>query len=301
MRVIPVSPIPSAHNSHVPHLSPLRYPGGKTWLLPHVKEWLANRRQPPLLLEPFCGGATVSLFAAAERLAQRCVMVEIDPDIATFWQACFRRADDLCSAIATFELTDQNVVWYETQKPVGLINEAFTTLLRNRTRFGGILNRPALLNPRATDARPRNARWYPATITRRIRIVSMLARRQRLEFIEGDGIQAIDALKYAPPGTVIFADPPYLHAGARMYRYHELDHEKLFEVLAAKGLDFLMTYDAAPAIVDLVSQHGWAAARVRMKNNHNQMRTEIIITPRPHPSLGTVRVRQESAVAGSPA
>ena len=41
----------------VPHRSPFRYPGGKTWLVPRVREWLASLPQrPALFVEPFAGG-----------------------------------------------------------------------------------------------------------------------------------------------------------------------------------------------------------------------------------------------------
>ena len=54
---IPVSPIPAVNVASVPQRSPLRYPGGKTWLIPHIRAWLgAIAPQPRLLIEPFAGG-----------------------------------------------------------------------------------------------------------------------------------------------------------------------------------------------------------------------------------------------------
>ena len=46
----------------VPQRSPFRYPGGKTWLIPTVRQWLKQeRRIPKELIEPFAGSAIVSL------------------------------------------------------------------------------------------------------------------------------------------------------------------------------------------------------------------------------------------------
>ena len=60
MAVFPVSPIPAANVASVPQRSPLRYPGGKTWLIPHIRAWLgAIDPKPRLLIEPFAGGAIV--------------------------------------------------------------------------------------------------------------------------------------------------------------------------------------------------------------------------------------------------
>lgn len=37
------SPIPAVNVACVPQRSPLRYPGGKTWLIPHIRYWLTGR------------------------------------------------------------------------------------------------------------------------------------------------------------------------------------------------------------------------------------------------------------------
>lgn len=45
----------------VPQRSPFRYPGGKTWLVPYIREWLQSKTMPPArLTEPFAGRAIVS-------------------------------------------------------------------------------------------------------------------------------------------------------------------------------------------------------------------------------------------------
>jgi hypothetical protein len=41
----------------VPQRSPFRYPGGKTWLVPYIRDWLgAKKKTPSRLVEPFAGG-----------------------------------------------------------------------------------------------------------------------------------------------------------------------------------------------------------------------------------------------------
>ena len=77
---IKTSVIPAVNVACVPQRSPLRYPGGKTWLVPHIRAWLGSAphslRQ---LVEPFAGGGIVSLTAVMEGLVGRCIMVELDP------------------------------------------------------------------------------------------------------------------------------------------------------------------------------------------------------------------------------
>ncbi|HDR51023.1 MAG TPA: hypothetical protein ENN90_05285 [Mariniphaga anaerophila] len=43
----------------VPHRSPFRYPGGKTWLIPVVRKWMKQGPVPKELCEPFAGGGIV--------------------------------------------------------------------------------------------------------------------------------------------------------------------------------------------------------------------------------------------------
>ena len=89
MTPFPVSRLPAVNVSTVPQRSPLRYPGGKTWLIPHIREWLASANAK-ILIEPFAGGGIVSLTAVMERFVEYCVMVELDRDVAAFWHAALR-------------------------------------------------------------------------------------------------------------------------------------------------------------------------------------------------------------------
>jgi len=52
---IPASRLPVVNVATVPQRSPLRYPGGKTWLIPHIRHWLKSTRSE-ILIEPFAGG-----------------------------------------------------------------------------------------------------------------------------------------------------------------------------------------------------------------------------------------------------
>jgi hypothetical protein len=66
----------------VPHRSPFRYPGGKTWLVPRVRQWLRSLpSRPASFVEPFAGGGIVGLSAVFEDLAGSSVLVELDDGI----------------------------------------------------------------------------------------------------------------------------------------------------------------------------------------------------------------------------
>jgi len=58
----------------VPQRSPFRYPGGKTWLVPYIRSWLASKTpEAGVLVEPFAGGGIVGLTAGFEDLVEHVV------------------------------------------------------------------------------------------------------------------------------------------------------------------------------------------------------------------------------------
>ena len=71
----------------VPQRSLFRYPGGKTWLVPRVRQWLLSMPlKPRRFVEPFLGGGIISLTVASEDLADSVVMVELDDEVAAVWK-----------------------------------------------------------------------------------------------------------------------------------------------------------------------------------------------------------------------
>lgn len=280
---IPTSPIPAVNVASVPQRSPLRYPGGKTWLIPHIRAWLGSQDEMyRLLIEPFCGGGIVSLTAVMEGFAERALMAEIDHDVAAFWHAALRHGDELRERLLAFNPTRENVQRLARRQPDNVIDHGFRTLVLNRTRRGGILAPGASLARNGENGKGIRSRWYPETIAKRLEDISACV--DRLVFCETDGMQLLAAAA-SVPGSVIFADPPYTaggkRAGARLYASHDFNHPELFALLDDSGAEFLMTYDRAPEIVALVEKHGFAAVVVSMKNTHHDRVEELVITRSP--------------------
>lgn len=285
MADIPFSSIPAVNVASVPQRSLLRYPGGKTWLVPHIRAWLSDSRPvPSMLLEPFAGGGIVSLTAVMEGLVSRCLMAEIDRDVAAFWHAVLRHKREIKERIRTFKPTRESVVELAGTVPLNVMEHGFRTLVLNRTRRGGILAPGAALSKYGEKGKGVASRWYPDTLIKRLDAIGNYA--DRITFCEADGVQLLETVLAEGRGDIaVFVDPPYTaggkRAGTRLYSHSDLDHERVFAALDRTNANFLMTYDYSPEIVTLVSKHHFCAVRVRMKNTHHDTLTELVITPSP--------------------
>lgn len=265
----------------VPHRSPFRYPGGKTWLVPRIRQWLGTRAaRPCLLIEPFAGGAIVGLTVAFEKLADHVILVELDPQVAAVWRTIISdgHGDALARRIGDFVCTKENVEVLFGQEPGDLGETAFHTIVKNRVSRGGILASGAGMIKSGESGKGIASRWYVATLQRRILELSLI--RERLTFVEGDAFQVIESFADRTD-AVFFVDPPYTAggklAGSRLYTHSELDHERLFAFLARVAGDFLMTYDNAAAIHDLAARYGLDTQPIAMKSTHHAEMTELLI------------------------
>ena len=277
----PISNILGANVSTVPQRSPLRYPGGKTWLVPHIRKWLSCSKSR-VLVEPFAGGGIVSLTAVMEDLVDSAVMIEKDHDVAAFWRAVLLDTDGLIERIRRFTPSRKEV---EELEKAGWRNDAeraFRTLVLNRTKRAGILAPGASFLESGEDTKGIGSRWYPDTLVRRLQEIKKHAKR--IAFFEGDSMHNLEPLLrgYGQNATV-FVDPPYTgeggkKAGSRLYSHFTIDHARLFQILGRSNANFLMTYDGAEEIVRLVKQHCFHAVRVEVNNAHYSRQSELVIT-----------------------
>ncbi len=262
----------------VAKLSPFRYPGGKTWIVPRVREWL--RRKPREFFEPFAGGGIVSLTVAREGLASHVTMTERDEQVAAVWKTLIENAegDWLARRIVKFDLTLESLEEALSRKPRSTREQAFQTILKNRTHRGGILAPGSAPLRLGENGRGIKSRWYPETLKKRI--LDIHALRHRITFIEGDGIELIRQNRRRK-GAAFFVDPPYTvagkRAGSRLYKHSEIDHHRLFKIMAGVSGDFLMTYDDSPEVRELARTYNFDTRLVSMKNTHHREMTELMV------------------------
>lgn len=266
--------------SSVPQRSPFRYPGGKTWLVPRIRQWLnslPNVAQE--FIEPFPGGGIVSLTVAFEKLANHVTMVELDDQVAAVWQTILSEdAEWLAEEIIKFEMTPDAVREILSNEPQSLKHKAFQTIVKNRVNRGGILAPGAGMIKQGEKGKGLKSRWYPETLKRRILQIAEI--RDRITFIPGDGLEIITQNIHRH-NVVFFIDPPYTAAGKkaghRLYQYAQLNHEKLFQLASQMAGDFLMTYDESQAVKAWANLHRFDWETVAMKNTHHAKMTELLV------------------------
>jgi DNA adenine methylase len=273
-----VAPDNSPSNvASVPQRSPFRYPGGKTWLIPVVRQWLRQAPAPPsLLVEPFVGGGVVSLTAAFEALVGRVIMSEIDPEIAAVWEVLLSADNQqLAEQVLRFDLTPANAQdALQVQTPT-LLQQAFCTILKNRIQHGGIITKGSGWIKNGENGKGLASRWYPKTLYNRITAIQFV--REKIKFYRQDAFEIIE--KYADyPEAYFFIAPPYAAAGKRLYTFHQIDHERLFQTLSTIKGRFMLTYDDAPEVRNLADKYSIAFRTIPMKTTHHREKHELILS-----------------------
>jgi DNA adenine methylase len=273
---------PIVNVSAVRHLSPFRYPGGKTWLVPKVLSTLrSNEKKPSVFVDPFLGGGSVPLAAVVEGLVEKAILCEKDAAVAAVWQVIFSPDfKKLCEMILDFEIERERVLEVVLNVPKTTLARAFQTIVRNRTFRGGILASGASLVKVGENGRGVASRWYPLTLVKRIELLHEFT--DKFTFIHGDGLDLL--VKYAPDARAfIFVDPPYTagggkRAGSRLYEHSEMDHELIFSTLEKGKAAFMMTYDDDLDVLNMSRRNGFTLQYLQMKNTHHRPMNELLIT-----------------------
>jgi len=269
--------------AQVRHLSPFRYPGGKTWLVPEIRQWLSTfAKRPIIFVEPFAGGAIVGLSVAAENLAEQVFLSELDDDVAAVWDIIFHGkkndVDDFLDSILHFDVTLENVRAVLESKPASIKDKAFRTIIKNRTQRGGIMAAGAGLIKAGEAGKGLKSRWYPETLVKRIDILRSL--KTHVTFEKIDAFEVIHRFSNNSD-TCFFIDPPYTvggkKAGSRLYTHNNIDHEKLFSVTANVRGSVMMTYDDSDEVRNLAKRYGFRIKTVPMKNTHHAVIYELLV------------------------
>ena len=183
-QTIPVLSDNVVNVASVPQRSPLRYPGGKTWLVPEIRKFLKGLGfRPEVFVEPFAGGGIASLTAIMDGFVDRAVLCEKDPNVSNLWRCMLDDAEELARRVERFAATPENVRAVIADVGVSGMDAAFRTLLWNRISRGGIMAKGASVMKQGENGKGISSRWYADTLAARIRTIGSHA--ERLAFFRG--------------------------------------------------------------------------------------------------------------------
>lgn len=229
------------------HYSPLRYPGGKTFLFSFfdgiIKE---NGLENVTYVEPFAGGAGAALTLLFLEKVDKIVINDFDRAIYSFWKSAIFDADKFIRKIKASKVTIQE---WKKQKAIysdpksNQFDLGFATFFLNRTNVSGILNGGPIGGMEQKGKWKIDARFNKEKLSERIHQLSLY--KNRISVFNKDGVKLIH--KYLnKKNTFIYLDPPYYEKGAALYlnHYKKDNHEMLAKQLNENADAFwLLTYD----------------------------------------------------------
>ena len=239
-----------------PFVSPLRYPGGKVKVVDYLKRiFEVNDLCDGMYIEPYAGGASVALSLLFSEYADKILINDIDRSIYAFWHSVLNEPDALCRMIAD---TPVNMdVWHQQhniQKDkanADLLTLGYSTFFLNRANRSGILSAGAIGGQQQTGTFKIDARFNKPDLIGRIQTIAEYA--DRIVLTNLDAVELLKTHTGKQDKSFCYLDPPYYVKGRDLYLnyYNDGDHQQIAQAVSEYSGKWLMSYDAAPFIVEL--------------------------------------------------
>lgn len=233
--------------------SPLRYPGGKARFTDFIWSAMQALEAPTeIFVEPFCGGAGVSIALLENEYVQRIAINDIDPLVSSFWQVVFGRGrksrENLEWLIQRIESSEISLEEWRCQKnltPTNLREAAWKCLFLNRTSFNGIIHKSGPIGGWGQLKRTLDVRFN------RERLVDRILELNDLRF-RVDRTDCVDWKRFCNryarvDNSYLYLDPPYYHRAEQLYGhlFNDKLHKRMRDYLAQLKTPWLLSYDDA--------------------------------------------------------
>lgn len=239
-----------------PYISPLRYPGGKRKLLPLIADLISRSGPVSLLVEPFAGGASVSVGLLEARLVEQIALSDRDELVAAFWKTVFsRRACALADRIANAPVDLQEWKRLKSSAPTTQFDRAYKCLFLNRTSFSGILKDRAgpIGGQKQESTYTIGCRYNRERLA--TRIVELGQLRDRVFFVKRqhytstfEQVERLCGSTVREGGLLWYLDPPFFEKAEHLYRHSftETGHLALRQFLRNLRGRWVLSYDDVP-------------------------------------------------------
>lgn len=236
--------------------SVLRYPGSKARFSKFISRTISlNAGRPRLLVEPFCGGASVSIALLEDGVVDEIAINDIDPLISHLWSTVFSKAgaEWLARHVGEVPLSVDEWRRQKALKPASQREAALKCLYLNRTSFNGIIHQSGPLGGWGQKKTKIDVRFNRQRIADRILALSELRTKVT---VFNEGWRAFCKRYAKNERSVIYLDPPYYHKAEQLYGhvFDEDEHEALRNYLRGLSRPWLLSYDDAQEVRDLYEE-----------------------------------------------
>jgi len=242
------------------YYSPLRYPGGKTQLVPYLRHFIElNNLSGRHYVEPFAGGASVALDLLFREYVPVITINDKDISIFSFWHSVLHQTEELCRLIVDTPVTIEN--WkkqkeiHKNSNSVETLELAFATFFLNRCNRSGIINAGAIGGMNQNGNWKIDARYNKTELIKRINKISNYS--NRINIFNLDVCDLIDNLLSQKDKKIFYFDPPYYVKGQDLYLnyFKHDDHVRIRDRVSNINDSWLMTYDNHAEIRNLYSNY----------------------------------------------
>ena len=234
------------------HIEPfIRWAGGKTWLVPFMKQ-LTQDLKYKNYYEPFLGGAAIFFSLTPPKHAY---LSDINAELIDTYMAIRDIPDDVIQALQLLQNTEEDYYRIREMEPTALAERAARFLFLNQTSFNGLYR----VNNQGKYNVPYGYRKNLNYDVERIRNASVKLQGVRLECSD------FAARKYrVKTGDLVFLDPPYTvsHNQNGFIKYNQ----KLFSIeeqyrlsayidyIRQKGAYYVLTNAAHETILEIFNK-----------------------------------------------
>ncbi|HAL37817.1 MAG TPA: DNA methyltransferase [Polaromonas sp.] len=263
--------------------TPLRYPGGKSQLIPFVIELLRdNDLFYGEYAEPFAGGAGIAMKLLLNDYVSRVYLNDFDPAIHALWHSILHQTDELCDRIERVKVNMEE--WHRQRQlylatsGIEMLDKGFATLFLNRTNRSGIIKAGVIGGLGQTGNYKIDCRFIKPDLVRKIRRIA--AYRDQIVLTKLDAAEFLrTVIPTTGKHTLVNLDPPYYRKGPELYTnfYQKHDHVLLSQAVEKISRRWMVTYDDMPEIRALYAQHPMYSTNLNYSAQVKRIGTELLV------------------------
>lgn len=263
--------------------TPLRYPGGKSQLIPFVIELM---RENGLFYgeyaEPFAGGAGIAMKLLLDGYVDKIYLNDFDPSIHAFWFSVLHHSEELCERVGRVSVSIET--WHE-QRQIhfsedfeNMVDKGFAALFLNRTNRSGIIKAGVIGGLQQNGNYKIDCRFSKDDLIRKIKRIS--ACREQISLSRLDAVDFIrTVIPGTSPNTLVNLDPPYFGKGPELYTnfYQAKDHAKLAKAIYPIPRPWMVTYDDVDEIRSLYAGLPMFSSSLNYSAQTKRIGTELMV------------------------